>query len=211
MVERTSMKKWMLGLCCLLCAYGAAAQVPAMHKWQARLDLYHQDWESDIVIGQLGVYDRVYLRPGFRVGIERTWVEGRRFRLYQDLLIGYYHNTYDERSYTFGTDLGVEWRLFREFRLGMPFGLHYNNAKAIDVRYEYDGEKWVRAKNTDPSIARLQIPLGLNLGWRFWPQQAHPVDLFLNSNFSLVGPYQPGSNIPVLLYTAVGVGLRVGL
>ena len=95
MLERTAMKKWMLCLCCVLCAFVAAAQVPAMKKWQALLDIYNQDWKSDFVIGQLGVYDRVYLRPGFRVVIERSLAEGARFRLYQDLLIGYFHNTYD--------------------------------------------------------------------------------------------------------------------
>lgn len=206
------MKK--LTLLCMLAflASLAMAQTPASPKWFGRLDLYHQDYLGDVLaIGQLGRYDRVWIRPGFRVGIERSWVTKRRFRLYQDLLGGYYHNTYDERSWTFGTDIGVEWQLFREFRVGMPLGVHYNNAKAIDVRYEYVGDHWVRARNTDPSIHRLQLQLGLNLGWRFMAGSAHPMDIFLNANASAIGPWQPGVDIVALFYKSAGVGLRVGL
>ncbi|MEY3442688.1 MAG: hypothetical protein RLZZ519_969 [Bacteroidota bacterium] len=189
----------------------AAAQSPSPKLWFGRLDLFHQDYLGEFSFGQLGVYDKVHIRPGFRLGIERSWVTMNHFRLYQDVMLGYYHNTYDERSWTLGTDLGVEWRIFKEFRVAIPFGIHYNNAKAIDVRYVYEGEKWVKAKNTDPAINRLQLQSGLNIGWRFLPESVHPIDVFANGNISLIGPWQPGSGIPVLVYKSAGVGLRVGI
>lgn len=206
------MKKTVFVIGLLLCAGMALAQDIAPKKWFGRVDLYHQDYIGDIlIIGQLGVYDRVLVRPGFRIGAERSWVTKNHFRLYQDLLAGYYHNTYDERSWTIGSAVGVEWRILKEFRVGLPFGVHYNNAKAIDVRYEYVGDKWVKAKNTDPSIHRLQLQLGLNLGWRFMPASAHPIDAFVNGSLSAIGPWQPGVGIPALLYKSAGIGLRVGL
>ncbi|MBP6722959.1 MAG: hypothetical protein KA239_11570 [Bacteroidia bacterium] len=205
------MKKHILFLAMLCLVQLAAAQASSPNPWAARLDLFHQDYLGEFSFGQLGVYDKVHIRPGLRLGIERSWVTKNHFRLYQDVMLGYYHNTYDERSWTLGTDLGFEWRIFKQFRLALPLGVHYNNAKAIDVRYEYVGDKWVKAKNTDPAINRLQVQTGLNLGWRFLPESAHPVDVFANGNLSVIGPWQPGSGIPALVYKSAGLGLRVGI
>ncbi len=214
------MRKHLFLLAFVLVAGSVSAQeptvmtipAPAPKLWAARLDLYHQDYLFNILaIGQLGVYDQVRIRPGFRVGVERSWVTKNHFRLYQDLMAGYYHNTYDERSWTVGTDVGFEWRIFKQFRAGTTIGAHYNNAKAIDVRYEYVGEHWVKAKNTDPSVNRLQIPIGVNLGWRFMPNGAHPVDVFANGTLSAIGPWQPGVGIPLLFYKSAGLGFRVGI
>jgi hypothetical protein len=184
---------------------------PAEPKYYARLDLYHQDWLGDFSYGTLAVIDPVHIRPGVKLGIERSWVSQNHFRLYQDVMLGYYHNTYEERSWTIGTNVGFEWRTWKQLRVALPIGVHYNNAKAIDIRYEYVGDKWVKAKNTDPTINRLQIPVGINLGWRFMPNSAHPIDAFVNGTVSIVGPWQPGAGIPFLLTKAAGVGLRVGL
>jgi hypothetical protein len=204
-------KKIMFLLMLLSLALGTLAQSPPAKLWLARLDVYHQDWMGDFGIGQLTAYDRVFIRPGIRVGIERTWIQKNHFRLYQDLLLGYYHNTYDERSFTMGTDAGVEWRIFKQFRLALPIGIHFHRAKPIDIRYVYDGEKWVRAKNTDPSISRLQFLAGLNIGWRFWPAAKHPIEVFANGNISTLSPWQPDSGVPILLCKAAGMGLKVGI
>ncbi len=214
------MKKHLFALAFVLIAGYVSAQEPTVATipapdpklWSARLDLYHQDYLFNILaIGQLGVYDQVRIRPGFRVGIERSWVTKNHFRLYQDLMVGYYHNTYDERSWTLGSTVGFEWRIFKQLRVAPTIGAHYNNAKAIDVRYEYVGEHWVKAKNTDPSVNRLQVPVGLNLGWRFLPESTHPMDVFANGSVSAIGPWQPGVGIPMLFYKSVGLGLRVGI
>jgi hypothetical protein len=211
-----NMKNFILLLAFLCTIRAAFAQTPEvetgiqwpMPKWSARLDLYHQDYVGNILaIGQLGVYDKVIVRPGLRLGIERSWITKKHIRLYQGLLAGYYHNTYDERSWTIGTEIGFELRIFKQFRVAWPIGIHYNNAKAIDVRYEYVGDHWVKAKNTDPSISRLQItPFSLNIGWRFMPASEHPIDVFANGNLSGIGPWQPGVGIPFLLYKAAGIG-----
>lgn len=215
------MKKWIMMLAAALIVSLASAQEPTVaiaptkftQLWSARLDMYHQDYLGNILkIGQLGTYDRVHIRPGFRVGVERSWVTKKHFRLYQGILAGYYHNTYDERSWTVGTEVGFEWRLFKQFRVALPIGIHYNNAKAIDVRYEYVGDHWVKAKNTDASVHRLQVtPLSLNIGWRFYGGGMHYVDVFANGNVSAIGPWQPGVGIPFLIYKSAGVGMRVGL
>lgn len=215
------MKKWIGMLIALLMATLAHAQEPMPLtvpptepiQWFARMDLYHQDYLSHILaIGQLGVYDPVHVRPGFRLGVERSWVTKRHFRLYQAVLGGYYHNTYDERSWTIGTEIGFEWRIFQQFRVALPIGVHFNNAKPIDVRYEYVGDHWVKAKNTDPAVNRLQItPFSLNIGWRFEVADGRPLDVFANGNLSAIGPWQPGVGVPVLFYKAAGIGLRMGL
>ena len=216
-MRKLSLSMLLLLVCGMLFAQSpeppVIAQIHASEpRWYGRLDLYHQDYIVNILaIGQLGVYDAVHIRPGFRIGVERSWIIMNHFRLYQDVLAGYYHNTYDERSWTLGTDVGFEWRIFKQFRVALPIGLHYNNAKAIDVRYAYEGDHWVKAKNTDPAVNRLQVPLGLNLGWRFMPTSAHPIDVFANGSLSAIGPWQPGVGIPFLIYKSAGLGLRVGL
>ena len=209
------MKTKFLFLGLLLFATSAFAQeVTTMQpapKFAARLDVYHQYWIGDFSYGTLAVVDKVNWRPGIRAGIERTWVAKKHFRLYQDLVLGYYHNTYEERSWILGSDIGFEWRIFKQFRAALPLGVHYNNAKAIDVRYVYEGDKWVKAENTDKAISRLQIPVGLQLGWRFMPASPHPVDLFMQGTLSAIGPWQPGSGIPLLFTKAAGMGVRIGL
>lgn len=205
------MRKLIFSIIMLLIAQSGFAQTSSPKLWFGRLDLFHQDYLGEFSYGQLGVYDKVHIRPGFRVGVERSWVTKNHFRLYQDVMAGYYHNTYDERSWTLGTDLGVEWRIFKQFRVAIPLGIHYNNAKAIDVRYVYVGDKWIKAKNTDPSIHRLQLQLGMNMGWRFMAETAHPIDVFANGNLSVIGPWQPDSGIPALIYKSAGLGVRVGI
>lgn len=205
------MRQAMFILLLLLSVKQLSAQPLQQPRWFGRLDLYHQDVLDDISFGQLSVYDPVHIRPGFRVGVERTWIEKTHFRFFQDILVGGYFNPYDERSFTLGTDAGVEWRIFKQFRVAMPFGLQFHRVKPRDVRYVFDGEKWVRAPNTDPVIRRVQIPVGLNLGWRFWPTSPHPIEVFANGNVSLVRPYQPGSGIPFFMYKAAGLGVKIGI
>jgi hypothetical protein len=203
------MKQILFSFLLLVASQWLGAQVSP--QYAARLDLYHQDWLGNFSYGQLGVMDPVHVRPGVRVGIERTWISKSHFRLYQDVLVGYYHNTYEERSWTIGSDIGFEWRLWKQLSLALPIGLHYNNVKAIDVRYVYEGDKWVKAKNDDPIVHRIQVPVGLNLGWRFLPDALHPIDVFANANVALLSPWQPGAGIPFLLTKSLGLGLRVGL
>jgi hypothetical protein len=205
------MKKLLFTLMVLLSVNALIGQAPEPKLWFGRLDLYHQDWLGDFGIGQLGVYDAVPIRPGFRLGVERTWIEQRHFRMYQDVLLGYYHNTYDEHSFTVGSDVGFEWRIFRQFRVALPAGLHFHRAKPSDIRYVYDGEKWVKAENTDPAISRLQFIIGTNIGWRFWPELRHPVEVFANGNISLIGPWQNDAGVPALMYKAAGIGIKIGL
>lgn len=199
-----------IGLACLFPLQMLVAQGP-QKTWNLRAEAMHQYWIGDFGIGTLAVYDEVNIRPLFRVGLERSIELKDRMRVYRDVSIGYHQNTYEEHSLILGLGTGVEVRIWKQLRFAKIGGLNINFAKPADVRYVYDGEKWVKAKNTDPVVLRLQIPVGLQLGWRFGAAAAHPIDFFVNGAVSIIGPWQRGSGIPVLFTKSAGAGLRIAL
>jgi hypothetical protein len=168
-----TMKKTAL-LCLLLCiSYATQAQ----HKWMLLGEIYHQDFGTSFSVGQLEVLDATPIHPGLRLGIERSWVETNRFRLFQGLSAGYFHHTYVEKVLTLGTDIGFEYRIVGQLRSAFKLGAHYNSVQPNDPRYTYNGERWVRSENTDPRVNRLNVPASLNIGWRFGAESKHPIDV----------------------------------
>ncbi len=198
-----------IGLLCLL--LGLSHLLQAQNKWMVMAEAYHQDFGASIFVGQLDVVDATPVRPGFRLGIERSWIEGNGFRLFQDLSAGYFHHTYVEKIFTLGTDFGFELRTFGQLRTALKLGAHYNSAQPNDPRYAYNGERWVRSKNTDPKVNRLNVPASLNIGWRFGVESKHPVDVYGAAEWSIGTPFMPEAEINLMLYRALKLGIRVGI
>ena len=173
-------------------------------KWAFIANVGHQDQGFDISFGSLQVIHKVPFRPQIAVGIERTWVNRNKFRLFQDLQASYFHDSYVEKVYGLTTDVGFEFKIFRGLRLTPRIGVGYNSAKANDVRYKYEGDKWVQTANTDPAISRLNVKTGLDLSYRF----NNTFDVLVGGHFSLVTPYIPNA-ASIYLYKGWHIGTRV--
>ena len=92
----------------------------------------------------------------------------------------------------------------RGLRLTPRLGVAYNNAKATDVRYKYEGEKWVKTANTDPAIHRINIKLGVDVSYRFKGK----FDIIIGGHFAAVTPYLPQADFGLYLHKGVHLGTR---
>jgi|GEM_PF-1847166 len=190
----------------ILSSFRMGAQNSSAHplpKWAIIANFGHQEAGLDLSFGSLQVIHEVPIRPHIGVGIERTWVNRNRFRLFQDLQASYYHDTYVEKGYGLSTDLGFEFKIFKGLRLTPRLGVGYNLAKATDVRYKYEGEKWVRAENTDPSVSRINIKAGLDLSYRFHQR----FDVIIGGHYAAVSPYIADA-VSLYLFKGVHIGGR---
>jgi hypothetical protein len=198
---------------CLSCAVGGYGQKAS--PWAATLNFFHQDMGIAIDAGSLQTTNPVSIRPGFYLAIERSWDEGKRkgTRLFQDLHAGFWQNPYSE-TYTFlGTRLGADIRIFSQLRITPSFIYRIGRVKTQDLRYVYEGGKWVAADNSTPGFLRQNLGPDLQLSWRFAPASGHPVDLQVGSNWLLALKYTPVDleGAPNLfLYQTFRVGLRYG-
>lgn len=187
----------------------APATPPAESRWKARADFFHQDYAFMIDVGELGVYDRVTVRPGIALSAEYAYKQRKNWRWYQSARMQFHNLPYEERSVGVGTDLGFEIRLWKGLQVAPRIGLTYNLVKPVDVRYKYNGDQWVRTKNTDPVFDRLQVAGGLDLSYRI-TGGAHPIDVLANANFSTILPAIP-DYIGMFFYKQAGIGVRMGL
>jgi hypothetical protein len=181
--------------------------------WATTLNVFHQDWGINFDPGSLQTTHPVSIRPGFALGLERSWHEGKkqRVRVFQDVHLGFWHNPYSE-NYTFlGTRLGSDFRLWQQLRLTPSVLYRIGRAKTEDVRYVYSEEKWVPSGNLTPGFLRHNLGLDLQLSWRFAASAAHPLDVQVGANSLVAWKYMPTEVAENLfLYQALRLGLRYG-
>lgn len=184
--------------------------------WAVHFNFFHQDQGIDIDAGSLQTTSPVSLRPGFSLGLERTWDEGKRqgTRLFQDLHLGFWQNPYSE-NYTFlGTRLGSDFRVFDQLRLTPSLLYRLGRAKTKDIRYVYEEGKWIPTSNSTPGFFRQNVGIDLQLSWRFAAATTHPIDLQLGANWLLALKYMPVAlegDPNLFLYKTFRLGLRYGL
>jgi hypothetical protein len=199
---------------CFVLALAQLVSAQDARKWAVNVQLMHQDFGVDLTAGQLQTTDAVLLRPGFTAGIERTWrtsKNGRR-RLFQDAHLGFWNNPYSQ-NYTFvGTRFASEIRLFKQLRFSPGLIYRIGRAKTTDVRYVYENNKWVPSNNSTPGFLRQQVGPEARLSYRFGANSAHPIDLQVGANFTLIVKYFPAETDPnLLVFKAYQIGMRYGL
>ncbi|MFM2267118.1 MAG: hypothetical protein RL757_559 [Bacteroidota bacterium] len=198
-------KKNILWLAISLCSMPVFAQ-DAPKKWAIVANFGHEDDLSPIpVSNSLVATHNVVIRPRIELGMERTWVERRRFRLFQDAKLTYHNNTYSENAIGLGTDIGFEFKIFKGLRLTPRLGAHYNRAKASDVQYRYENNKWVSTSNTNPAVARGYFKGGIDVSYRFMDK----FDVVAGTHLAILTPYIPGEfGIPLYPNKAFNIGVR---
>jgi len=148
------------------------------------------------------------IHPGFNVGTEYVYGQGRQVRFFQSLQAGYYDNTYNAKALFFMTGPGLRYTfrfgLFADAGLGVGYlhSFHPTEIFAQDASGEY-----VRVKdNGKPAFV---IFGSLGLGWDFSARSGWPICLFVRYQPYLQTPYNLMSS--VFPQALVHFGVRVQL
>ena len=148
------------------------------------------------------------LHPGFSLGTEYGFTEGRLGRIYQSLHTGYYFNEYNARALFLKTGLGYRYTLgfglFGDLSLGLGYlhSFHPVEIFAQNAQGEYERVK-------DHGKASVIFFLTMGMGFDFSRVTNWPVSLFLRFQPYIQTPYNPESSI--LPQSMVHLGIRVQL
>jgi hypothetical protein len=195
---------YVLGFLFFCCTFFANAQ-ESTSKWSVSLRGANQKPAIDIVVGSLPVLHSP-LYPSVGVSLERNYKNGNRSRLYQDVSLSYFHDTYTERSVTLATNLGYEFRIVKGLYAGVRLGVGAQRANRSDIVYTYEGDRWVGKPYPGGINWRAQIEAGGELGYRIGK-----FSVFGGYKYSLLTPYDKANGLPLWLLKAPSIGLRMGL
>ena len=196
--------KYITALLLTIFAFSMNAQETAS-KWSVSLRAANQTPAIDIVFGSIPVLHSP-LYPSIGVAIERNYRNGNRSRLYQDVSLNYFYDTYTERAMTLSTNLGYEYRIVRGLYVGARIGVGLQRANRSEIVYTYQGDRWVGKTCPGGINWRMQVEGGAELGYRFGKFSA-----FGGYRYSLLTPYDKQNGIPIWLLKAPTVGLRISL
>lgn len=166
----------------------------------------HQDDLFKFVNATENKYHDIKWRPSFTAGIQKTWSQGSRFRLYQDVVASYHIHPYQERTLGIGTDLGFQWTFFKKIIFNPKLGLHYNYARYADIQYAYVNDKWVKTDNSYEPSHRANIKLGFETGYHLSPK----TDIVVGASAMALTPYAKDV-LNLFLSNSIYTGLRYRL
>jgi hypothetical protein len=172
-------------------------------KWAAVVNIGHQTQAINFDLGALQTIHKISIRPRFEMGMERTWKEKPNYRFFQDAKLTFVQDAYVERVFGLGTDVGFEFKIFKGLRITPRLGAHYNLAKATDIQYKFNGEKWEPTANTSPSDSRLYVKIASDLSYRFNDK----IDVIAGAQIAASTPYIKNA-VAFFPHKEVHVGLR---
>ncbi|MEY4902550.1 MAG: hypothetical protein RLZZ292_365 [Bacteroidota bacterium] len=187
----------------VFCAFFAQAQSETS-KYSVTLRAANQTPFFDIVFGSLPVNHRP-LYPSIGVAVERDYVNGKRARLYQDVSLSYFHDTYTERDWTLASNLGYELRIVKGLYAGVRLGVGVQRANRSDIVYTYETDRWVGKPYPGGVKFRTQIELGGEIGYRIGKNS-----IFGGYKYSVLTPYDTENGLPIWLLKALTLGIRIG-
>ena len=148
------------------------------------------------------------LHPGFSIGTEYRYSEGKLGCIYQSLHTGYYFNKYNARGLYIQTELGyrytADFGLFGDLTLGAGY-LHSFHPKEV-FKLNSQGE-YEKAKDKGKPGAIILVSLGL--GYDFSRKFSWPVSFFFRFQPYFQTPYNLETS--VFPQAMVHFGIRVQL
>jgi hypothetical protein len=200
------MRKYIMVILCLLTNTALIAQSKLAKNNALILNISQQKDLINYDFGALQTITKTAFKPRIEIGLEHTWKQKKARRFYQDSKVTYVADPYVEKVYGIGTDLGLEFTLFKRLKIGPRLGTHYNLAKAADVQYIYQDNQWIKTKNSIPVNHRLYTKAGFDLGFKI----NQKIDLMAHVQLSLNSPHVKDI-IPLNINKALGMGLRYSL
>jgi len=169
----------------------AGRDIASPPKWQFPLELTFFNHAASMP------FERIILsplHPGFSLGTEYAYVEGRRGRVFQNLAGGYYFNKYNAKALFLQTSAGYRYSLgfglFADIALGIGYlhSFHPSPIYGLNAQGEYE-----RIKDAGKGAF---IALGaLGIGYDFRRKVGWPVSVFVRYQPYIQTPYSVSSSI----------------
>jgi hypothetical protein len=176
------------------------------NSWSVIFNVGHQDDLIKFENSSVNKYHEIIIRPLFIGGIQKTWNNKNRFRLYQDAVATYHIHPYQEKTFGIGTNLGFEFLALKRIIITPKIGVHYNYAKYADVQYGYVDDKWTKVDNIYEPSHRTVIKIGLETGYRL----NEKIDIIGGVSGNVITPFIKNV-LPVFFTYGVYAGVRYSL
>ncbi len=148
------------------------------------------------------------LHPGFTVGTEYVYSEGKNGRLFQSLHAGYFDHEFSAKAFFFQTGLGYRYTLGFGFFADTDVGLGYlHSFHPTEIFAQNDLGEYERIK--DKGKASFMISLALGIGVDFSQKLGWPVSLFFRFQPFIQIPHSDMA--PIFPQSFVHFGTRVQL
>lgn len=148
------------------------------------------------------------LHPGFSLGTEYTYKEGRFGKFFQGLSLGYFYHEIIAKGFFLQTTGGYRYTtgfgLFGDLSLGLGYLLYFHPGEVFKLN---DQGEYEPAKS--PGRSALMISFSLGVGYDFSRKSGLPLSVFIR--------YQPFGQTPYSnkeswwLHAMLHVGIRVQL
>jgi hypothetical protein len=148
------------------------------------------------------------LHPGFSLGTEYIWIEGRHGAWVQGLQAGYYFNKYDSKAVFLQSSFG--------YRYTLGFGLFTEIGPALGyLRYFHPTDIWrlnaegEYEKAKDIGRGALMISIMLGLGYDFSRKLGWPLAVFFRYQPYIIVPDTPDAGTKWQAMLEGGIRLRL--
>jgi hypothetical protein len=160
------------------------------------------------VIGTPNIFNNP-LRPWYTFGMENTYRQSKRTRMYYGVELNYHDYKYVDKSLGATVVGGFEKRLYKGIYAGLGCGLGFQKAKRADVVYTFVNDIWVPSLYPGKWIYNRQnVRISAELGYKI---PVFDFSAYVGANVMYVRrPY--GTDVPLGLYqTPIKIGIRKGL
>lgn len=187
------MKRALMIIPALFLWVGSAAgeDVPAGKKWQFPLELTFFNHSVSMPLDGIILSP---IHPGFSLGTEYAYKNGRRGRIFQSLVGGYFYNKYNAKGLFLQTSAGYRYTLGFGLFGDLTLGIGYIHAFHPRPVYKLNaGGEYERAKDKGkPGFIALGA---LAIGYDFRPKVGWPVSVFFRFQPFIQTPYNLDSSI----------------
>ncbi len=145
------------------------------------------------------------IHPGIQVGTELDWKEGKHFRLYPTINVGYmFHNKLFQGLYA-NAELGVDYKTAFGLNLKSKVGLGY--LRTYTTRQEYQLRNGKYESERDKGNSRIMPSLTFGMGYDLKKNDPYSPEIYVLYQSWIEYPYSPGF-IPVMAHTNLHLGTK---
>jgi hypothetical protein len=200
-MEKSLVLTWALFL---MIGSAAGQGVPPPNKWQFPLDLTF--FNHAVAMPSDGIILSP-LHPGFSLGTEYAYAEGRRGRLFQGLAAGYYYNKFNAKALFLQTSAGYRYTLglglFGDVAAGLGYlhSFHPRPIYGLNAQGEFE-------RATDAGKGALMVLAAVGIGYDFRRKIGWPVSVFLRYQPYIQTPYNLESSVAPQMMFHFGIRVK---
>jgi hypothetical protein len=145
------------------------------------------------------------VHPGIQVGSEFSWREGKHFRLYPVINIGWLLHQKLFQGVFVNAELGVDYKTGFGLNLKSKIGLGYLHTFTTQQEYQFEEGRFLSKR--DRGNSRLMPSFSLGLGYALDKKNPRTTEIFTWYQTWLEYPYSPGF-IPLMSHSSLYIGAK---